>query len=129
MPALRLDLLLEGDLDETTWTESYRGGWQTVLPNAGNACDATATIRLPRQRLDRLLDGLRDDCGLDAPDLERPRPRVEKRVALEGGAVAIRYRITSPTSAPSLVALEHVSVGLELLDPWCIASRRPWPTS
>jgi hypothetical protein len=27
-----------GELDEDTWTDRYRGGWQTVAPNAGNAC-------------------------------------------------------------------------------------------
>lgn len=27
-----------GDLDEETWTASYRGGWQCVTPNAGNPC-------------------------------------------------------------------------------------------
>jgi hypothetical protein len=27
-----------GDLDEETWTAAYRGGWQLVAPNAGNAC-------------------------------------------------------------------------------------------
>lgn len=27
-----------GDLDEDTWTASYRSGWQVAAPNAGNAC-------------------------------------------------------------------------------------------
>ena len=27
-----------GDLDEETWTASYRGGWQVLFPNAGSPC-------------------------------------------------------------------------------------------
>ncbi len=46
--------ILGGDLDEDdAGRESYRGGWQTVLPNAGNACDnangtITASTAAPR---------------------------------------------------------------------------------
>src|SRR5207244_3271729 len=29
---------VSGELDETTWTRCYRGGWQLLVPNAGNAC-------------------------------------------------------------------------------------------
>ena len=43
---------------------------------------------------------------------------VEKRIALESGALAVRYRITNVTDGPlPLVALEHLSVGLEILHP------------
>ncbi len=39
-----------------------------------------------------------------------------KRIAIEDGAVVVSYRISSPAGA-SLVSLEHVAVGLELLEP------------
>jgi hypothetical protein len=118
-PPFGSNLPAPGDLDEETWTDSYRGGWQTVLPNAGNACDiggehhgfhgsaaidpwseseTTASSTLLRW----------SGHGLD----------VEKRIVLESGAVAVRYRITNSTEDPlPLVALEHLSVGLEILHP------------
>jgi hypothetical protein len=43
---------------------------------------------------------------------------VEKRIAIEDGALAVRYRIANMTAAPvPLVAVEHVTVGLEILHP------------
>ena len=41
---------------------------------------------------------------------------VERTVALDDGAVRVSMRISSPQGA-SLVSLEHVSAGLELLEP------------
>jgi hypothetical protein len=118
-PPFGSNLPLEGDLDETTWTESYRGGWQTVLPNAGNACDVNGDHH-----------GFHGSASIDAWAASETTPtsalltwsghglRVEKRIALEDGAVAIRYRISNTTNAPvPLVSLEHLSVGLEILHP------------
>src|SRR6185436_13770620 len=30
---------LAGPLEEPVWTSGYRGGWQVLLPNAGNVCE------------------------------------------------------------------------------------------
>jgi hypothetical protein len=118
-PPFGSNLPLEGDLDETTWTESYRGGWQTVLPNAGNACEVGGDHH-----------GFHGSASIDAwtpsetGDLSTLLAwsghglHVEKRIALEGGALAVRYRIANTTDEPvPLVALEHLSVGLEILHP------------
>jgi hypothetical protein len=56
---------------------------------------------------------------------------VQKRIALRDGAITIDYRIANATGRPvPLVALEHVSIGLEILYPAVhIASPLPPPTS
>lgn len=106
-----------GPLDEERWTASYRGGWQTVLPNAGNPCE-----------LDGERHGFHGRASNDAWRVADAGPRmatltwaghgleVEKHVALESGAVAVRYRIRA-TRDTALVALEHLTVGHELLEP------------
>jgi hypothetical protein len=106
-----------GSLGEERWTASYRGGWQTVLPNAGNPCE-----------LDGERHGFHGRASNDPWSVVDAGPRtatltwaghgleVEKRVALEDGAVAVRYRIRAARAA-ALVALEHLTVGQELLEP------------
>lgn len=106
-----------GDLDEDRWTESYRGGWQTVLPNAGNRCvnatghhgfhgrasnDPWSVVAVADTEATLAWEG----HGLE----------VKRRIALDDGAVRVSMRITSPEGA-SLVSLEHISAGLELLEP------------
>lgn len=108
-----------GDLDETTWTRSYRGGWQTVLPNAGNACDVDGDHHGFHGRASNdpwtVVDATADAATLA---WHGHGLAVEKRIALEDDAVAIRYRIANATDAPvPLVALEHLSFGLEILHP------------
>jgi hypothetical protein len=118
-PPFGSNLPVPGDLDETTWTASYRGGWQTVLPNAGNACDVSGEHH-----------GFHGSASIDAWTASETTDsstvlswsghglHAEKRVSLEEGAVTIRYRITNTTDEPvPLVALEHLSVGLEILHP------------
>ena len=107
-----------GDLDEETWTAAYRGGWQFLFPNAGNACvvdgerhgfhgrasndpwevvtagESTATLRWRGHGLE-----------------------VERRLALEDGSLAVWVEARALERAVPLVALEHVAIGLELLEP------------
>jgi hypothetical protein len=116
-PPFGSEPILGGDLDEARWTQSYRGGWQTVLPNAGNPCDNATGHHGFHGRASN------DPWSLLEHGEQHARMRwaghgleVEKRVALEDGAVAVSYRISAPAGA-SLVALEHLSVGLELLEP------------
>ena len=116
-PPFGCEPILGGDLGEDRWTQSYRGGWQTVLPNAGN-----------RGRTETGDHGFHGRASNDPWEVVAASAteatltwqghglEVEKRVALDDGAVRVSYRITSPGGAP-LVALEHVSVGLELLEP------------
>jgi hypothetical protein len=116
-PPFGSEPILAGDLGEERWTASYRGGWQTVLPNAGNPCDGATGHHGFHGRASNdpwtLLDHSGDRARLS---WEGHGLQVEKAVAIEDGAVMVSYRITSPQGAP-LVALEHLSVGLELLEP------------
>jgi galactose mutarotase-like enzyme len=108
-----------GELDETTWTRSYRGGWQTVLPNAGNPCELDGAEHGFHGRASNDPWSVRETTehsttlawsghGLD----------VEKRITLEDGAIHVRFRLENISQAPvPLVALEHLSFGLEVLHP------------
>ncbi len=95
-PPFGSEPILGGDLDEDRWTQSYRGGWQTVLPNAGNrGTNATGTHGFhgrasndPWQLLDA--SAAEATCAWSGHGLD-----VQKRVALADGAVHVSYRITS----------------------------------
>jgi hypothetical protein len=43
-PPFSAEASVPGDVDEASWTRCYRGGWQLLTPNAGNACDV-ANVR------------------------------------------------------------------------------------
>jgi hypothetical protein len=116
-PPFGSELPCGGDLDEEAWTASYRGGWQTVLPNAGRPCDT------PRGRHGFHGRASNDPWSLVEHDATSARLAwsghgldVEKLITIDDGAVVLRYRITSGDGAP-LVALEHIAVGRELLEP------------
>ena len=112
-PPFGSEPILGGDLDEDRWTESYRGGWQTVLPNAGNRTEAHGFHGRASNDPWELREHGDDWAGLawSGHGLE-----VVKRIAIDDGAVTVSYRITSPEGAP-LVSLEHLSIGLEILQP------------
>jgi hypothetical protein len=108
-----------GDLDEATWTRDYRGGWQTVLPNAGNACDV-AGARHGFHGCASTDPWVESQTTASSTTLcwSRHGLDVQKRIALRDGAIAIGYRIANAADGPvPLVALEHVSIGLEILYP------------
>jgi hypothetical protein len=74
-----------GDLDEETWTRSYRGGWQTVLPNAGNACTVAGSAY-----------GFHGRGSVD-PGSFCPTTTGLRR--LDGGATALKSRV--PSACPT----------------------------
>lgn len=106
-----------GDLSEDVWTQSYRGGWQTIMPNAGNACQVGGERH-----------GFHGRASNDPWELVSCEPesavlrweghglRVHKHVSV-GVAVRVDYEIESTRAEAPLVALEHLSVGTELLEP------------
>jgi hypothetical protein len=107
-----------GDLDEGTWTAAYRGGWQALIPNAGNAC---------------VVDGQRhgfhgrasNDPWSVADAGERSATvrwsghglAVERRFGLEDGALRVSVVARALERRAPLVTVEHVSFGLEVLEP------------
>ncbi len=107
-----------GAPDEPTWTSGYRGGWQVLLPNAGNACE---------------VDGVRhgfhgaashEPWSVVAADAREARLRwtghglaAERRLAVEDGAIVVQTEVRALDGPAPLTPVEHLSVGLELLDP------------
>lgn len=116
-PPFASDEPLSGELDETTWTRCYRGGWQVLVPNAGNSC-----------AVDGVAHGFHGRASTDHWDLIEQAPeaatlawsghgiRVERRFALRDDTVTVRSTVLAERAA-SLVWAEHVGLGIELLDP------------
>lgn len=106
-----------GDLPEDAWTESYRGGWQTVLPNAGNSCEVDGEKHGFHGRASNdpweLVSSETDAAVLS---WEGHGLRVRKRVSVDA-AVRVDYEIEATRAEAPLVAVEHLSVGVELLEP------------
>ncbi len=106
-----------GDLGEAEWTAAYRGGWQGVLPNAGSSCTVAG--------VEHGFHGRASNDPWSVEDVGESSARfawaghglsVERRLALRDGGLAVSVEITATERAP-LVALEHIALGLELLDP------------
>ena len=107
-----------GDLDEATWTDRYRGGWQLVAPNAG---------------MPSVVDG--DEHGFHGGAstaqwslVSQTSREVTLSVENHGLLFTRRYelsdsRLRVETSVDALdrprpmVAVEHVVVGVQILDP------------
>jgi len=107
----------EGDLDEATWTRSYRGGWQLVLPNAGAECVVGGEQHGFHGRASN--DPWEVEEATDAYAMLRWRGHgleVERRLKVETTALAVSVETRALERAP-LVALEHVSFGLEVTEP------------
>jgi hypothetical protein len=116
-PPFGSELPQGGDLDDATWTSSYRGGWQTVLPNAGNACAVGDAQHGFHGRAS--VDPWQVSSTSDASAELRWRGHgllVEKTVRV-ADALRVDYRIEAERDGVPLVALEHLAAGLELLEP------------
>jgi hypothetical protein len=107
-----------GDLDETTWTQSYRGGWQLLTPNAGHACTVNG-IRHGfhgRASNDPWIVSSVDD-GTATLFWTGHNLQVVRKIVVHGEIVEVFVRITSLGESVPLVAVEHIAFGIELLDP------------
>lgn len=117
-PPFGSDLARAGDLDEETWTRSYRGGWQTVLPNAGNLCTVAGSTHgfHGRASVDpwRLLshDARSATLGWSGHGLE-----VTRTLSLTDDALTVRCEARAIAGPVPMIAVEHISFGLELLHP------------
>ena len=106
-----------GDLDEDPWTAAWRGGWQGCLPNAGNACDVGQTRH-----------GFHGRASNDPWEVVEAGERssqmrweghgvaAERRIELSS-ALSISTDVTALESGAPMLALEHLSLGLELIEP------------
>jgi hypothetical protein len=107
-----------GDLDEATWTAGYRGGWQCVTPNAGNACevDGVAHGFHGRASADRweVVDATAGSATLAWAGHGL---HITRRYALEDGALVATTRWEAEAGPAPFIHLEHVTAGLEVLEP------------
>lgn len=109
---------LAGDLDEDTWTDRYRGGWQTVAPNAGNACS-----------LDGSSHGFHGAASVGAWDVvDRSGERATlawsghglaatRALAIDDGALIVETSWRATGEPVAMVWVEHFTVGVQLLAP------------
>lgn len=116
-PPFGSDEPVSGELDETTWTRCYRGGWQLLVPNAGNACV-----------VDGVAHGFHGRASTDTWEVTELAPdaatlgweghgiRVERRFTLLDDTVTVGSTVEAQRPV-SLVWVEHVGLGIELLDP------------
>lgn len=107
-----------GDLREDAWTASYRGGWQLVAPNAGAPC-----------RVDGVEHGFHGRASNDPWNTLDAREasasfrwqghglELTRSLELAGASVHVRVEAGATGEAAPLVILEHLALGLELLEP------------
>lgn len=109
---------LGGDLEEPVWTASYRGGWQLVAPNAGASCAVDGDYHGFHGRASNdpwtVLEatGTRAALRWSGHGLELTR-----ELAVDGDALAVAVEARSTGTRVPLVAVEHLAVGLELIEP------------
>ena len=109
----------EGPLDEVQWIEGWRGGWQVCLPNPGNRCEVDGSMHgfhgtashEPWAVLDadeRSVSMRWAGFGIEAL----------RQLAVDGDCLRIETTVNAcgPEPVP-YCALEHISLGLEVLDP------------
>jgi hypothetical protein len=107
-----------GPLDEDAWTRRYRGGWQTVTPNAGNPCvvDREAhgfhgsASNSPWQLLE-------SSAGSATLGWSGYRLDVTRRVTATGDELAVETEWLALEDNVPFVAVEHIVLGSELISP------------
>lgn len=107
-----------GDLPEDVWTASYRGGWQLVAPNAGAACV-----------VDGVEHGFHGRASNDPWELVDTGPcaatfrwrghglELARSLGLRGDTLVAQVDVRALEGAAPLVVLEHIGLGIELLQP------------
>ena len=106
-----------GDLDERDWTASYRGGWQLLTPNAGSACEVGGQRHGFHGRASNDPWIVTGHTG-DGATLRWAGHglTVERRYSVTGATLHADVRWEAAARVP-LLAVEHVALGIELLDP------------
>jgi hypothetical protein len=107
-----------GSLDEDAWTDRYRGGWQTVTPNAGNRCNVDGedhgfhgrASNDPWRVLD--VDSTSGKLSWTGHGLE-----VTRRVSATAEGISAETRWHALRDGAPLLSVEHLTVGTELFVP------------
>ena len=116
-PPFATERPVAGDLAEDVWTASYRGGWQLAAPNAGAV-----------SRVGDVEHGFHGRASNDPWEVLASEPSratfewrghglaFQRTFELTGSEVVARLHVEALEPA-ALVVLEHVALGLELLEP------------
>ena len=107
-----------GTLDEETWTDRYRGGWQTVTPNAGNDCTVSgerhgfhgAASTAPWQVLE--LQNSAATLRWKGHGLE-----VTREVSARDDVLSVETEWRAVGDRAAFLVVEHLVAGLELISP------------
>jgi hypothetical protein len=107
-----------GDVDESVWLSQYRGGWQLLTPNAGNPClvgdDYHGYHGAASNEPWTLVDVTRN-C-LES-EWRGHGVTVCRKVQVEGPEVLVDTTWRSEEARVPFLAVEHLALGPELLDP------------
>jgi hypothetical protein len=109
---------VSGDLDEETWIRSYRGGWQLIAPNTGNACTVDdewhgfqgSSSTQAWRPLEISLSAATFSWSGHGLAFERHVELIDDRV--EVGVIVRAFDRPAP-----LALVEHVGFGISMLDP------------
>jgi hypothetical protein len=108
----------DGELDEDTWTDRYRGGWQTVAPNAGNACAVGGVDHGFHGRASvaswRVADAA---SGAVTLAWEGHGLAASRRLVVEDGGLAVETTWRAIAAPAAMIWVEHITVGVQLLSP------------
>ena len=129
-PPFGSELPRAGDLDEEAWTSCWRGGWQGCLPNAGSACTVDGTAHGFHGRASN--DPWEVLEGAEASLVARWRGhglKALRRLEATGDGLSIATEVQAQENDVPVVALEHLSLGLELIEPAVELSLPPAPAS
>jgi galactose mutarotase-like enzyme len=106
-----------GDLSEPAWTASYRGGWQLVAPNAGAACRVGDVDHgFHGSASSSPWEVVSVDASVATLTWHGHGLELTRVVELAGASIHVRVVARALEPAP-LVVLEHIALGVELLDP------------
>lgn len=107
-----------GELDEETWTDSYRGGWQTVAPNAGNACTVDGVEHgFHGAASVAMWDVAEEAPGAVTLEWEGHGLRASRRLAIADRALAVETTWSAIARAVPMIYVEHLMVGIHVLCP------------
>jgi hypothetical protein len=116
-PPFGAELPAPGDLDEERWTAAWRGGWQACLPNAGTACTVDGAYHGFHGRASNdpwtLVEA---DGGSCLVRWEGHGLGAERRIET-AAAVTVTTSVTALEESAPLLVLEHLTLGLELVEP------------
>ena len=108
-----------GPLDELGWLEGWRGGWQICTPNPGTGCEVDGVRHgFHGTASHEPWEVLEADAASATMRWSGYGIEVVRKISAAGSELVLETEFRSVSEQPvPLATLEHVSFGLELLDP------------